>query len=424
LISINHPILALNPQKGIAMKKLILLLLPLFLSIFSEAQNTYREITLPALMKKYQQDPSNIVIVDVRSDGEYYDSAARFKSGNIGRIKGVKHIDVQDLNKPESLKLLEPYKDKEIYLLCSHSYRSRNASNVLIRNGFNVVYNVQGGMTEWYRRYDELLPYRSALETSVRYKNISSAQLYELISKKTPFVFIGINILPRTFFDSATLRYLSYYPTFKNAVFFNESDSAKILELAKKNAGKPIVLFNNFSNGAAEMADYLAGEGIQHVQYLVGGISYFMEYATNNNLENEAVKMLTSKNNIRFVSAGYACDVTHLKVGQPRFIDIRIDTLFNKVNRGIKNDYTHLQRSANFPFSKGAAEFEKTYPDKKQPYLLISRNGNEGIELADQLSKNGYHIYWMIGGIARYDWYTINEEPFFCKGELLTQYRQ
>jgi rhodanese-related sulfurtransferase len=403
------------------MKKLILLLLPLFLSICAEAQNTYREITLAELMKKYQQNASNIVIVDVRSDGEYFDSAARFKSGNIGRIKGVKHIDVQDMNKPESLKLLEPYKDKEVYLICSHSYRSRNASNILTRNGFSNVSNVQGGMTEWYRRYDELLPYRDALETSVRYKNISSAQLYEMMSKKTPFVFIGINIVPRTFFDSASLRYMPYYPTFKNAVFFYESDSARILELAKKNPGKPVVLFNNFSNGAAEMADYLAGEGIQNVQYLVGGISYFMEYATNNNLVNEGAAALTSKNSIRFVSAGFACDDINRKVGGAAFIDIRTDTLFNRVNRGIKNDYTHLKGSVNFPFSKGASEFEKAYPDKKRPYLLISRNGNEGIELADQLTKNGYRIYWLIGGIARYDWYTINMETFQCKDELLKQ---
>jgi rhodanese-related sulfurtransferase len=403
------------------MKKLIPLLFSLFLSTFTEAQNTYSEITLPQLMKKYQQDASNMVIVDVRSNGEYYDSAARFKSGNIGRIKGVKHIDVQDLNKPESLKLLEQYKDKEIYLLCSHSYRSRNASNILTRNGFAHVNNVQGGMTEWYRRYDELLPYRDALETSVRYKNISSAQLYEMMSRKTPFLFIGINIVPRTFFDSASLHYMPYYPTFKNAVFFYESDSAKILDLAKKNKGKPVVLFNNFSNGAAEMADYLAGEGVENVQYLVGGLTYFMEYAANNNLVNEASAMLTSKNSVRFVSAGFACGDINRKVGGAAFIDLRSDTLFNRVNRGIKNDYTHIKGSANFPFSKGASEFEISYPDKKRPYLFISRNGNEGIELADQLSKKGYQVYWLIGGIARYDWYTINMETFGCGDELLKQ---
>jgi rhodanese-related sulfurtransferase len=403
------------------MKKLIPLLLPLFLVHFAQAQNTYREITLPELMKKYQQGSSNMVIVDVRSNGEYYDSASRFKSGNIGRIKGVMHIELQELDKPESLKLLEPHKDKEVYLLCSHSYRSRNASNILTRNGFKNVNNVQGGMTEWYRRYDELLPYRSSLETAVRYKNISSAQLYELMSKKTPFTLIGINIVPRTFFDSATLRYLGYYPSFKNAVFFNDNDSAKILDFAKKNAGKPIVLFNNFSNGAAEMADYLAIQGIQHVQYLVGGIGYFMEYGANNSLMNEAAAALTANNAVRFVSAGYVCGQFHRKDGDLAIIDIRSDTLFNKPNRGIKNDYTHLSRSVNFPFSKGASEFEKVYPDKKRRYLLVSRNGNEGIELADQLSKNGYQVYWLIGGIPRYDWYTINEEPFFCKDELLKQ---
>jgi rhodanese-related sulfurtransferase len=403
------------------MKKFIPLLLPLFFTFIANAQNTYREITLPQLMKKYQQDASNIVILDVRSDGEYYDTLSRYKSGNIGRIKGVQHIDVQQLDKPESIKMLEPYKEKEIYLICSHSYRSRNASNILMRNGFSNVNNVQGGMTEWYRRYDELLPYRGSLETIVKYKNISPSQLYETMSKKTPIALIGINIVPRTYFDSASLRYMPYYPTFKNAEFFYDTDSAKILAYAKKNAGRPIVLFNNFSNGAAELADYLSGQGIPDVQYLVGGLTYFMEYGSVKDRANQAAFALSSKNTVRFVSAEYACSQVNNKEDRLLMIDLRVDTLFNKVNRGIKSDYTHLDNTVNFPFTKGAAEFEKAYPNKNLRYLLISRNGNEGIELSDQLSKNGYKIYWLIGGIQRYDWYTINMETFGCKDQLLHQ---
>ena len=163
------------------MKKFLPLLLLSVILFDASAQHTYNEITLPALMKKRNGNASNMVIVDVRSNAEYYDSSSRFKNGNIGRIKDVVHIELQELEKGgESLKQLEPYRDKDIYLICSHSYRSRNASNILTRNGFKNVNNVQGGMTEWYRRYEDLLPYRNALETSVRYKNISSAQLYDL----------------------------------------------------------------------------------------------------------------------------------------------------------------------------------------------------------------------------------------------------
>lgn len=400
------------------MKKIIPLLFLFFLSLFSKAQNTYREITLAALMKKYQQDPSSVVIVDVRSDAEYYDSSSRFKNGNIGRIKNILHVDVQHIDKPESLKSLEQYKDKEVYLICSHSYRSRNASNVLTRNGFKNVNNVQGGMTEWYRRYEELLPYRNALETSVKYKNISSVELHEMLSSKNDFLLIGINIIPRTSFDSATARYITIYPNFKKATFFNDADSAKILALARKNAGKPIVLFNNYSSGAAEMADYLTSEGIPNVQYLVGGVNYYLEYAANKNLVKQVSPLLRFNNSLQFVTPVYYCEHLYGTEGF-RIIDLRADTLFNKPTRGIVKDYNHIKQSENFPYTKGAAEFEKAYPDKKKKYLFISRNLAEGLEMADQLSKKGYTIYWMLGGLPRFDWYTINLETFGCTENLL-----
>lgn len=401
------------------MKKSFAFLLCYLLIQSASAQQAYHEITLPELMKKYQQDKSNIVIVDVRSDGEYYDSASRFKNGNIGRIKGVQHIDVSELMKgAENVKPLEQFKDKEVYLICSHSYRSRTASNILLQNGFKNVNNVQGGMTEWYRRYEDLAPYRNALETSVRYTNISPAQLFNLYQKNSEFQLVGINIIPRYFYDSASQRLLNIFPSFKKSVYFNTSDSAKVLEYAKKNSGSPIILFTGYSNGAAEMADFLVSQGIPNVQYLVGGINYFMEYISNKNLMAEAGPSLDTKNAIRFISAGYYCDQMANKY-RTVIIDLRHDTLFNKVNDGIKSDYTHLKNSVNFPYGKGGAEFEKAFPDKAPQYILVSRFGPEGIELADELAKKGYHINWLLGGIARFDWYTINVETFHCSDLLL-----
>src|SRR5258708_34102495 len=107
------------------LKRSLFLLSCLALSAAAIAQNTYTEVSLPELMKKKQHDP-NIVIVDVRSNGEYYDSSSNYKQGNIGRIKGTKHIEVQELDQnPEAIKQLDAYKDKDIYLICSHSNRSR-----------------------------------------------------------------------------------------------------------------------------------------------------------------------------------------------------------------------------------------------------------------------------------------------------------
>src|SRR6202008_1383141 len=186
----------------------------------AKAQDNYNEISLPELMKKKQKGDNNMVIVNVRSKGEYGDTS-RSRQANIGRIKGAINIPVQDLREnPEAVKQLEPYKDKEIYLICSHSYRSRAASNVLLKNGFTHVNNVRGGMTEWYRRYEELSPYRDAfLERGINYQNISPAQLLDDLSSGKNVMLIGIQNPPKFWYDSFNLKLYRYHPVFKKTVY-------------------------------------------------------------------------------------------------------------------------------------------------------------------------------------------------------------
>ena len=69
------------------MVKSILLALSCFV-IFPavNAQNNYNEVTLPELMKKLQQKDTNMIIVDVRTHGEYYDTSSMYQQMNIGHI--------------------------------------------------------------------------------------------------------------------------------------------------------------------------------------------------------------------------------------------------------------------------------------------------------------------------------------------------
>ena len=403
------------------MKKIVCLwVLSAGLLTIATAQDKYKEISLPALMQKYRQHPSDMVIVDVRTDGEFHDTLSRYIHSDIGRIKGAVHIELRELQQnPESLKQLEKYKDKEIYLICSHSYRSRSASNILLKNGFEHVNNVQGGMTEWFRRYKEMAPYREQYETSVPYKNISPAQLYEQLHSKEKFLLVGINVTPRNFYDSTVKAFLQLAPEFKKAVFFNAADSLKIWELVKKEKGRPVVLFNNYSYGAAEVADWLAKKGARHLSYLVGGVTYFHEYLADNNLINDAASFLKTNSSIRFISPSYYCRQTEKYPGA-QIIDLRHDTLFNKMNSGMRDAYTHLKGSVNFNAEKGVAAFQQAFPDKKLTYTMIPRFGMDGLELAGELAKMGYKLNWLIGGIQRFDWYSANMETFSC-GDVLVR---
>lgn len=395
-------------------------LLSLFIgtAFIVNAQNNYSEISLPELMKKKQSGGKEMVILDVRTNGEYFDSASMGKHSNIGWIKGTIHIELQTLlQDSNALKQLAAYKDKDIYLICSHSYRSRSASNMLLKNGFSHVNNVRGGMTEWFRRYDELAPYRQEFyETKNLYTNISAAQLNQYLESGKEPVLIGIRSTPRFFYDSATVKFYDYFPSLKNTVYFNSSDSAQVLELAQKKSGHPIVLFNMVNNGAAELADWLSRNGIPQVSYLVGGNYYFYEYIRNQQLTAKTAKYLVQKSNIEFITAPNYCDISGKENTQ--LVDLRADTIFNKIVKGIKYDYKHARNAINFPAENGADQFEKKFPDKNKVYVLLSQNGINGLELADVLAKKDYKVAWIMGGLQRLEWYTINMEDFKCANLL------
>src|SRR5438876_142207 len=68
-------------------------------------------------------------LLDVRSQGEFDDTLASSEDLNIGHIKDAVHIDIRQL--PQHWKELLAYKDKPLFIYCSHSQRSRRASRLL-----------------------------------------------------------------------------------------------------------------------------------------------------------------------------------------------------------------------------------------------------------------------------------------------------
>jgi rhodanese-related sulfurtransferase len=402
------------------MKPVYCLISFLILAFTTRAQNNYNEITLPELIKKKHNGDKNIVIVDVRSKGEYYDSITWGRQSNIGKIKDAVSVTLQDLrqNPDAATKQLDAYKDKEIYLICSHSYRSRAASNILLKNGFTQVNNVQGGMTEWYRRYDELSPYMNEfLEKGTIYQNMAPSQLLNALQTGRNPLVIAIQNNPKFWWDSANVRFFQYFPMVKNTITFNYADSLKLWREVQKAKGRPIIFLNTVNNGAAELAYWLAKKGIPEVSYLVGGENLFYEYVSNKQMPRKTDNLFRKQSNIRFITPGIYCAMT--SNNNIQMIDLRHDSLFNKVNSGVKHDYKHLKSAVNFFAGKGAIQFEQEFPGKKKEYVFISDN-YDGLEMADALTKKGYKICWMIGGLDRWEWYMNNVEDFGCN-DLLVQ---
>jgi rhodanese-related sulfurtransferase len=80
---------------------------------------------------------SNAVVVDVREATEYAQ----------GHIADAKHIPLAQLG--ERLKELTKYKEKPVLLHCQGGVRSAKACDLLAKQGFTKLYNLQGGINAW-----------------------------------------------------------------------------------------------------------------------------------------------------------------------------------------------------------------------------------------------------------------------------------
>lgn len=83
-------------------------------------------------------------LLDVRTPEEY----------NNGFIEGANLIPVQELEN----RLGEVPKDRQIIIYCASGVRSRSAANILMNNGFGMVYDM-GGLDGWINAgYPVVLP--------------------------------------------------------------------------------------------------------------------------------------------------------------------------------------------------------------------------------------------------------------------------
>lgn len=77
------------------------------------------------------------VVVDVRETAEW----------SAGHIPNARHIALGQLAK--HLSELDKFKDKPVIVVCASGNRSGTAGSVLMKNGFQQVYNLAGGIHAW-----------------------------------------------------------------------------------------------------------------------------------------------------------------------------------------------------------------------------------------------------------------------------------
>jgi len=118
---------------GVFVAVIVLVVLGIALRIKSASKIKQVETeTVKFLIAKYKDD---IILLDVREKEEY----------RAGHIPKSVLIPLGEL----ALRLNELDKQKAVLVICRSGNRSLRAAEILIKNGFNEVFNYKGGMLSW-----------------------------------------------------------------------------------------------------------------------------------------------------------------------------------------------------------------------------------------------------------------------------------
>jgi rhodanese-related sulfurtransferase len=228
----------------------------------------------------------NLVLLDVRSPGEYADTN-RSISSNIGRLNGAVNISIDSVEK--HFKDIKAYKNKTILVYCSHSQRSRVVSKFLADSGFNNVYSLNGGMTEVNKTPDSEFPCKSTLYTSnLPYKLIGPDDAVAFIKNKNNVV---IDVRPAEQFNSADSSEHANAGRIKNAINVPLNSMDKEMAKLDKFKDRGILVYELFTKDGMRAALKLTNAGFKNVYVLFEGFnSLLTNTASSSRLRKEIIE--------------------------------------------------------------------------------------------------------------------------------------
>ena len=393
---------------------------PLFLLVVFSANGQFKNDNVlyktvdPADLCASLQKNNGYLLLDVRSAAEHYDTSSS-SSYNLGHLKGAKNIDVRELGR--RLTEIDGYKNKPVFVYCSHSQRSRRASKMLADSGYTNIFNINGGMTAIY--YNSLKKkdcLKSLVETTVSYDIISADELcYKMGKSKQPFI---LDVRS----DSA-FRHISLNAKENAYGYFSGTVNIPLQELEKRMVeipkGQDIIITDIDGDEAALAAVTLKRSGFEKVAMLIEGIDRLLftnpeNFWCKENLYQSPVryKMLTATEFGNYVknNTGYM------------LLDIRTtDEFANKYKDNWRNA-GHIKNAINIPADDLKISIAGLGTDKTKEILIYSfGNGPELFAVAGGLQEEGFtNIKVLIGGIFNLRWTAGNVKGQSYLKDLVT----
>ncbi|MFI5163234.1 MAG: rhodanese-like domain-containing protein [Sphingobacteriales bacterium] len=368
----------------------------------------------------------NLVILDVRSPGEYADTT-RFVGSRIGRLKGAINMSIDSVEK--HFKDLQAYKGRPILVYCSHSQRSRRVSHFLADSGFTNVYSLNGGMTAVNRTTDVDFPCKTSIYTSnLAYKLVSPGDAANFIRDKNNLV---LDVRPVAQFNGTDSLESNNIGRFKNAMNVPQDQLDRQMDKLAKYKDRPILVVELSLTEEVNVAAKLTKAGFKNVSILYDGIdSFLLNFPSSAKVRKELV---TGEPAYKIVGVRETIDLVNNNPGLV-VADIRPKDQFeNKAEQ----KFLDLGRIKNAVNLTGQAQLEDYLKGKSKttPILIYGSfsagmRGMKGMptanpsDISKKLAAEGYtRVYLLYNGIYEVVWSAANVDGLQDAKAILTDHQ-
>jgi len=364
-----------------------------------KADNVKYTTVFPEELCKTLVASQGYTLLDVRSQGEVDDTSSS-ESLNIGHIKNAMHIDIRQL--PQRWKELLAYKDKPLFIYCSHSQRSRRASRLLADSGFTRVYNINGGLTNFYNQGIESSPCAGLeIVTTVPYKIMSAK---EFASNGRQGKYYVIDLRSDSIFKGIGAEKTKAEGHFNEAVNipFDKFSTLTSLDIPSKS----VLLVDEYGNESPKAAKILIDKGYKDISIVFDGMDTWVDYTTNTS--DKPIVKWTRNISYNLLPAE---DFNKMITAKKDFalIDVRSKDEFNNSSKNYWQNIGQVRGAINIPVAE--LHTSTSLPKSKDtPVIIYGFNSQPDIfESAKWLKDQGYkNVSILQGGIWNLRWTSHN----------------
>jgi rhodanese-related sulfurtransferase len=350
-------------------------------------------------LPKELKDHPDALVLDVRSPGEFSDTS-RYSGLNIGRLRGAVNISIDSI--AANYQRLVPYRDKQIYVYCSHSQRSRRVCTQLADSGFTKLINLNGGLSRYRSDHSTLTALDPLVESANHYDFADPGELCAFAAKGAFLVDVRTDSL----YDPALMNeHARAMGHIKKAVHFTKDHLVD--HLSELPHDRPIVLIDAFGDDAYAAAGILYKHGFTRLYVLFDGLDDLLytpaaEFACAPDLMERSLpyRVITPEE----------LDPKALASGAYRVIDVRTAEEFDGRAKMVWQNIGKLRGAMNVPAATLTDSKQDIGVPKDVPLLVVGRaNNDELYASARALCDRGYtKVTVLAGGIWHLRWTAHN----------------